>query len=460
MTDVKKSLDLLRNFYNGAYYPILVACLIFFGHALGQELLFGALLLLTVIPACLFCDDLHFAVLPFLCSVFIVSSRGYAPNDTGYEERFLNPVALVCLVLILTLTVAAVVCFVVRNRKRRNRLHVKGIFLSLSVFCIALFLNGLFSANYTPKNLFYAFATSLSLLAVFVLFALFYRFDGRSVNHLFYCLVISGLLILAELILAYFTTVQFEGGEIVKGSVVVGWGVWTNIGGMLAFLMPACFYFAATAKRGWIGYGLGLLMFFGIFLSQSRGALVVGAAVLALCLVYLCFFGENRRINRIYTLAVALGGVAVCVLFADKMLGLVNNFLQYGFGDNGRFDLWTTGINHFLDYPVFGTGFYDSYVNEAWDMPVYPYLYHNTVVQLLGATGVVGFAAYAYHRFCTVRLVFQRPNHGKSFLGLCILALLAFSLLDVLLFKTYPTIFYAMMLLFMEKSDAVSTANE
>ena len=34
-----------------------------------------------------------------------------------------------------------------------------------------------------------------------------------------------------------------------------------------------------------------------------------------------------------------------------------------------------------------------------------------------------------------------------------ILALLLFSLLDVLFFNTYPTIIYALMLLFMEKSE-------
>ena len=53
-----------------------------------------------------------------------------------------------------------------------------------------------------------------------------------------------------------------------------------------------------------------------------------------------------------------------------------------------------------------------------------------------------------------MRLVFRKPDPYKSFLGLCVLGLLVFCLLEVIFFSTYPTIIYALMLLFMEKKDA------
>ncbi len=268
-----------------------------------------------------------------------------------------------------------------------------------------------------------------------------------------YCLVLSGLLIAAELIFAYFTTVQFENGQIVKGSVVLGWGVWTNIGGMLSFLMPACFYFAYSHRRGWIGFLLGLLEYFCIVLSQSRGALLVGTLILALCLITLCLRGENKRLNRYFTLGIAIVGILAVIFLSEKLLNLIRNFMELGFADNGRFGMWSMGWNHFLENPLFGSGFYDSYLNEEWDMGISPYLYHNTVIQLLGASGVLGFLAYLYHRVMTVRLVIKRPNYGKIFLAFSVLSLLLFSLTDVLFFRTYPTIFYAFMLLFMEQSE-------
>ena len=441
----------LRNFYLGKYYPILAVLLVFFGHATGQEIIFGALLLLSMVPACFLCDDARFALLPLLCVTFTVSAKDYAPNDTGYAERFWNAPVIIAMAIVLILVIGAFVCFVHRQRNSCNKLPRSGVFYGLLALCGAFLLNGLFSQNYTPMNLFFSGLIALILLAIYLLFTLYIQFDRKCMDYLAYCLVISGLLICAELILAYVTTVRFENGEIVKGSVVLGWGVWTTIGGMIAFLMPTCFYFAASHRRGWVGYLLGLFMYVCILLSQSRGALLMGSLALALCLFYLFFFGKNRKQNRIFTLIIALGAIAVCLLFSQKMLTLIQNFLQYGFGDNGRFDIWKIGFEHFLDDPVFGSGFYDSYVTEEWERTVDPYLYHNTIVQLFGATGLVGVVAYAYHRFTTVRLLLRRPTEGNVFLGIAILTLLLFSLLDVLFFKLYPSVFYATMLAFMER---------
>ena len=268
------------------------------------------------------------------------------------------------------------------------------------------------------------------------------------------CLVASGLLICAELLLAYLMGgVRFEGGKVVKESVMLGWGVWTAIGGMLAFLMPACFYFAHSHRRGWIFFLLGLLEYVCIFLSQSRGALLFGSVILLLCLIRLCVNGENKKVNRILTVGISAVGLLGAALLSHKLVGILQNYLSFGWSDNGRFEIWKRGWDNFIKYPVFGAGFYKSFINENWPKEVYPYLYHNTVIQLLASGGVVAFLAYAYHRFCTVRLVIQRPNVKKTFLGIGILALISFSLLDVLFFNTYPTMIYALMLLFMEKSE-------
>ena len=446
-------IETLRRFYGGRYYPILVACLVLLGHCTAQEVLFGALLIVSLIPALLICRDLRFAILPFLCTIFIVSVQDYTPSNPGYAERYLNAPFLIAATVGAAILLAAIVCFIVRNRKIANRFPRRGMFWSMAFLCAVFALNGSLSDGYTLKNLFYVLLFAVSLILIYALFVLFLRFDETLFDYFMYCLVIAGLLIVAELIHAYFTTVQFVNGEIVKGSVVLGWGVWTNIGGMLSFLMPACFYFARSHKWGWIGYGLGFLEYLGIVLSQSRGALLVGSLILLLCLLYLCLGGSNRKQNRILTLFVAIVGVLGVLLLSDKLFSLVRNFIEMGFSDNGRFDMWATGIKKFLQTPIFGAGFYDSYLTEEWDMGPFPYLYHCTVVQVLGSTGIVGTLAYAYHRFDTVRLAVCKPNYRKTILAICILALLLFSLTDVLLFKVYPTIYYSLMLLFMERSE-------
>lgn len=446
----------LRAFYGSALYPILVICLAFLGHITGLDILFIALILLSFVPALWVCDDIRFAIMPILSILFTVSVKDYKPYDTGYSERFLNPRVLILFAVVAALLIPSLVLFLVRHRKSCNRISGWGIWLGCTVLCVGMLFNGAFSANYEWKNLIFALLVSAALLAFYFLFALYMRFDRSAVDYMMYCFLLAGVLISAELIAAYFTTVRIVGGEIDKGSVVLGWGIWTAIGGMLAFLMPIAFYFAASHKRGWIAFGIGLLEFVCIFLSQSRGALLMGALGFGLCMLYLLIKGENRKQNRILILSLAAVGAVGCIFLWDKILALLQNFQSMGFADNGRFEIWGIGWRNFLKYPVFGSGFYDSFVDPSFEHEFDPYLYHNTLIQMLGACGLIGFATYLYHRWQTVRLVLRKPNPCKIFLGIAILTFLLFNLLDVLFFKFYPSFFYSLMLLCMEKSELAS----
>ena len=454
---MKNPIESVRRFYMGNYYPILVALLVLIGHTTGLDLVFGVLMLSSLILGCFICTDFRFAITPFFCTIFIVTID-HSPNVPYYSRYYLETPVLITIATLAVILIGAMTFFAVRNRAQAQKPVKNGSWVGMAIFCVALCCNGLFSQNYEISNLFYVFSFLLSLLVVYFLFSAYVRFDRETLRYLMYCLVIAGLLISVQLVIAYFTTVRVDAnGDVVKESVLLGWGVWTAIGGMLAFLLPACFWLAATEKNGWIGYLLGFFEMLCILLSQSRGALLIGGVVLLLCLICLCVKGEYKKRNRILTLGVAICGVLGCIVLSRQILSLLQNFLDYGFGDNGRFDRWEIGWKHFLDYPVFGSGFYDSFVNEEWKKDVYPYLYHNTLVQILGASGLFGFLTYLYHRVCTVRLVFRRPSFYKTFLGIGIFGLLAFSLLDVLFFNTYPTIFYSMMLLFMDRSDQIET---
>jgi len=448
----------LSQLYNGVYYPILVVLLVFVGHVTEFDIAFIAAILITLIPGFFVCNSVRFATMPILSVAFTVAIKDYKPSDHGFEERFLNAGTLITGGITGALLVFAIVYFLIKNRKSCNRLPRTGLWLGLAVFCGVMLTNGGFSQKYTPMNLLYAILISATILGIYLLFAFYTKFDSGTVDYFMYCFVLAGLVISAELIYAYFTTVQFDANGVVKGSVVLGWGIWTAIGGMLAFLMPACFYFAASHKHGWIAYLLGLLEFFCIVLSQSRAALLFGAIALALCVGYLLFKGKNRKQNRIITLVLFVIGVIGVIILKDKILTLFENLKQYGTNDNGRTEKWLIGWNHFLDYPILGSGFYDSFddsknFQHAFD----PYLYHNNLIQMLAAGGIIGLLAYLLHRVQTVILLVRRPNTQKYFIAAALIAFLGFNLLDVLFFKFYPGFFYALMLLCAEHSEQKKT---
>lgn len=443
----------VQAFYNSIFYPVLTVLFVYAGHVSEQDVPFIALILLSLIPGLLVCSSIRFAAMPVLSLLFTVAIKDYTPGANGYAERFLNPPVLIVGGSVVLALVASLVFFLIRNRKICNRLSKNGIWTGAVVFCAVMLFNGAFSANYTLQNVLYVLLFSAAFLAIYFLFALYMPFDSKAIDYLMYCFLLAGLVICAELITAYFTTVVISNGAIDKGSVVLGWGIWTAIGGMLAFLMPACFYFAASHKHGWIAFGLGLFEYLCAFLSQSRGAFLFGTLSLVLCLIYLFFKGKNRKINRVFILALLALGALVGVLFFDKVRAMLGNVTNLALFDNGRFEKWEIGINNFLTYPVFGSGFYDSFVDPAFEHGFDPYLYHNTFVQMLGACGALGLLAYLYHRIQTLRLLLKKINPCKVFIGIAFLAFFGFNLLDVLFFKFYPTFFYALMLLCAEHSE-------
>lgn len=443
----------LIKFYLGRAYPLFCALLIFLGHSTGWDLAFASVLLVSVMLGLWLCDDLRFAILPFCATFFIVTLEHGPGPQNGFVNYYLQKPVLIWMGCMLVLLIASFVAFMIRNRYRAKRLPGRRLYISMIIFCAALLTNGLFSKNYTVSNLVFVLGMIGLLLGVYALFAAFVRFDETAFDYFMFCLVVTGLLLCAQLLFAYFTTVCYEvDGSVIKDSLLFGWGSWTTFGCMLVMLMPACFYFAYGHKRGWIGFWLGILEYVCVFLCQSRGALLFGSVILAACLAILLFKGGNCKQNRMFILGlVIVGGIGVAVLF-NKIWLVLENYVRDGFDDHGRYEIWRIGIGKFLESPIFGTGFYDSGVQTTWQLNMYPYMFHNTVLQLLASCGVVGFLGYSWHRLMTIRLVLVKPNAGKSFLGLCVAGLLIFSLLDTIFFNTYPMIFYALMLLFMEKS--------
>lgn len=455
----------LQRFFCGRGYVILTAVLIFLGHStirVGddllfggyQEFLFGSLMIFTVCIACFVCDDLRFFVMPVISFVFIIPTI-HSPNIPYYSRFYLEHIPIAMEYVLLVLLVGCLICFMARNRANKKTVG-KPVFVSMAVFCGALMLNGMFSPYHCPEDLLYPLTMVAALPLFYLLFAAYVRFDRSALDHFMFCILVLGLMICAQLVFTYLDKgpegVRFSAsGGIEKNSLLFGWGNSTAIGGMLAFLMPAGFYFAYSHRHGWVYYLLSGGLYLGVLLSQSRGALLSATLTLVISLLILLRGGNNRVVNRILTGIVAVAGIGTVVFFFDKLIRFVLTMVELGIVDSGRFEIWKAAFEKFREYPVFGAGFYTDFVYEGWQKDVYPYLYHNTPLQVLASGGIVAFTAYVYHRITTVLLVFRKPDAYKSFMGLCILGLLIFCLFEVIFFSTYPTIIYSLMLLYMQK---------
>jgi hypothetical protein len=80
-------------------------------------------------------------------------------------------------------------------------------------------------------------------------------------------------------------------------------------------------------------------------------------------------------------------------------------------------------------------------------------MYHDTLLQFLGACGAVGLFAYGVHRSQTVISYVKNITVERTYIALTILALLLVSLFDNHLFYIFPTLTYSMIVAVMVNSE-------
>jgi O-antigen ligase len=153
------------------------------------------------------------------------------------------------------------------------------------------------------------------------------------------------------------------------------------------------------------------------------------------------------------TLTILIIGLLGIIVLWNKLSTLLSSYINQGFGDNGRFEMYKHGFNNFLSHPIFGGGF-GSCVEDNFGHGIEPNRYHNTFIELLATCGILGFGTYLFHRYQTVKLFLSKRNNLQCvFLFISILALLLTSLLDNHFFNLYPTMYYAVILCVIEKSE-------
>lgn len=123
--------------------------------------------------------------------------------------------------------------------------------------------------------------------------------------------------------------------------------------------------------------------------------------------------------------------------------------------DNGRYSLWRKSFDFFLENPVFGKGFYTldlstpnsfAVLYEKFGIKLVPDFAHNTVFELLGATGIVGFATYSAYRISTLVIASRRASLERFSWVAAALYIAVASLVDNFVFQIFSPILYTVIM--------------
>lgn len=439
------------NFLNSHYYPILVFLVTLISHSFSIELFGASIIIASVCVGLLVCEDLKFFISPLIIFIFTFSQKSVKSG-----VFFTTPYIVAMVVLGAIIISLFIVRYVIRRKSIDFHNCIKSkLFIGIACLCISLLLNGLFNFDeYQSGNIIFALALIVCIGLIFFLFSIDLKPNKELKNYLFFILFLTSILITLEFFFSFIHQFEFENGELVKESILLGWGLWNNIGGMLAFLLPVHFYYASTVKRyGWVFYLTGLLTFVTIALSLSRASLLVSAFVIIGCALVSCFAGENKKINRLITVAIAIVGIAGIIVLWDKLAAIFGDYINRGLDDNGRFEMYKHGLVNFTENPIFGGGFYSAWAYEYQFVSFIPYRYCNTIIQMMGTCGIVGLLAYLWHRYETVKLFWKKRSLYTVFCALCMAGFLGTSMLDNHFFNLYPSFIYIIMLLVVENSE-------
>jgi len=457
----------VNSFLRKPGYIILMAALAAVSGVFALDLWVYSAFVLVAVYLCLLGEDL-LPLMPIAIFCYITPSRdnnpGRNPQSIFYPEH--GGAVLIALAAIF------VVCLIFRlatdeeiGRKAffAEKRRLLGGMLILGA---AYLLSGIGLENYgevAGKNLLFAFIQFASVFAFYYLFTGTVKWENAPKNYLAWIGMCVGFIVLAQLAENYACGRLFEtvNGKLTvnRYNMATGWGMHNNIGGMMAMGIPFCFYLACKEKRGWIYNLLAIVLMVGVVASFSRSSMLMGGIAFAIGAgVLLVRYDKGRKNLLIYGIA-AVFAVAAVVVFWDKIMTLAGKFIENDlFQSSDRDTLIGKGWKEFLAHPVFGCSFFPRV--HVWDWAeleafssFFPPRWHNTVIQLLASAGVVGLAAYGFHRLQTVKLLATKRSSEKAFIGLYLVVLLGASLLDCHLFNVGPTLFYSMALAFAEKIE-------
>ncbi len=461
-------------------YMLLIAMIMAASNIFGWEFMAFYAYMLIGLYMTLFAPDC-FPAVPMFCCGYMLFSAGNNPASNYGETIFsvrANVIQFIIIVAVIVLSLSTRFFFEILVVRRKHK-RMPALTFGFVALGISYLLSGIFTEGYGGKELSYAVLQIVSLC--FTYFYFYYTIDWgkRNIGDCAAILTTVGAGLFLEIIAMYLKPQVIEAIKnncFDRGMLASGWGVYNNVGGMMAMLMPAPFYFACVKKNGWLYLLLASVFLIGVFLTQSRGAMLAGGVVYAACCVFVTIYTpKERKIENILTLAlVALGiGVVALAVFLMPEETIMGSTIATGTYGNGRMDIYKAGWQQFLDAPIFGKGFYAPFEDReqyysilfehqyGWasisDDYFIPPRYHNTIIQLLASGGIVALVAYGYHRLQTIFLFIKKPTVHKIFLGLAICAHLIASLLDCHFFNLGPGLTYGIILLCTEMlSDKAS----
>lgn len=438
----------LNGFFRSGYYVALVTFLMVLSEVFALEIAVYYIYVVFAVLSVLFAEDALPLAAPIACCYMTFAAKNN-PKYCPTTSIFATPAGYAQLWVCIALGAGALLSrlgYSLAKKPARSVPKLTTGFVALGIFYI---LGGLGSPFYRWETAFFGFIQVASVCAFYFYFYYTVNWEHVKKDYLPALFLAVGVGIFFEVAAMYLNPGVFEANGVNRWALYTGWGSYNPVGCVLAMCMPMSFYFAAKSKCGWAYFTLGNILAVGVVLTQSRGSILFGAIVYALCIILTLVKSEKRNlIGNLLAFAVFCIVVIIALSsFREELEKLFRSLLEEGMDPNGREPLFRHGWEGFKKYPFLGVGWGGMREMEnGFSM----FRVHNTVLQVLMTGGIALGAVYLFHRVQTAILLFRRPTLEKSYVALSILILLLTGMVDCHFYSFGPGILYSILLVFSE----------
>ena len=456
-TRERKIVSAIDSFIRRPRYIGLVSLLTLASSVFSLEIPLYFLFIAMGIYICLFSKDL-LGLMPLTLSGYMSVSK---KNNPGvYESTIFSAdrwgIVIIGIAALLVIFLIWRLCTDDTIGKKAFLTKKRTLMPSLLILGAAYCLGGLGTSADMKKNLVFA------LLQFATLFVPYYVFSGgvdwKNCRRDYFCWIgfFTGLMLILQLVNIYRVNDILVNGIIDRDQIYNGWSTYNNFGMVLAMMIPCALYLASRHNKGWLGSIAAVIFLVGTFFSCSRNSILMGCIAFTLSVLVSLSFAKNKRAN-FWALVIFLSLTTLFFLVHyDEIHRLFAILFDIGADNNGRFITYREGLKQFAKHPIFGSSFYpqgwqpfdwstvDTFTN------FFPPRWHNTIVQLLASTGIVGLATYLFHRARSAKIFMFNRTREKAFIACMMLTLLGGSMLDCHFFNIGPVLFYSVGLAFAE----------
>ena len=435
----------LRSFFEGAYYHIALGVVAILCYVCALPVFALAIFALTAAFICFFCESTR----PALANVLLVFlTFRYRYDGAAYTTKL----AFFVYGIVGAILLSGMIFRLIKTGDLPQRRTLLFSFLALAA---AYFLGGVGSAEYSSKSFLLALADVGIFLGIYLFFS--FTLTHKEDDFLYFSRICAvALCVMCLQMLDLYLRVYEKGmaldSDFKEYKVRLGWAISNHAGELMTMLLPAIFYLIYKEKHGYWYYAVLAISCIAIYFTLCRVALLCAFVIVVAGIVVNCIFHPRKRLHIILALSLLVAMLLFLLLLflSGKADDFFYFFFETGFSDRGRYKLWSVCMDIFKENPVFGVSFsiYPTLEVQAKVLSTA----HNTIIQMLSGTGIIGTILYCVHRTHTVWLVLRKPTLERLFMAACVLTGLVMGLVSSMFFLFYFLFYYAVILTLMEKS--------